>query len=115
MESADITESGHGQSRLRRQKMTTKDKLKNCIKFVKRNGFTVGEFFLEFIRSSEYSRENSCMCEVGKDCQILDEWWQTCGSRCTLSYIKEYALIKAEEVYTNELAKIAQDTTLQSS
>ncbi len=115
MESADITESGHGQSRLRRQKMTTKDKLKNCVEFVKRNGFTVGEFFLEFIRSSEYSRENSRMCEAGWDRQILDEWWQTRGSRRTLPCIKEYALAKAEEVYTDELAKIAQDATLQSS
>ena len=73
MESADITESGHGQSRLRRQKMTTKDKLKNCIKFVKRNDFTIEEFFLKFIRSSEYSRENSHMCEVRWDHQILDK------------------------------------------
>ena len=64
MESADITKSS--QSRLLEwQKMTTEETLKDRVEFVKRNSFTIGEFFLEFIRSSEYPRENSRMCKAG--------------------------------------------------
>ena len=115
MEPIDTTEIGQPHAGFRQQKRSMEEKLKDCVDFVKGNGFTIGEFFLEFIRSKEYSRENSRMCEAGWDHQILDEWWQTQGSQQTLPCIKGYTVTRAEEMYTNELTKIARDSTLQSS